>query len=315
MSMTPNMRLLIVSPARNESEYAPTTIRSMIAQSRRPDLWLIVDDGSTDGMGEICEAAAAEHDWIRVLRREDRGHRAVGPGVIDAFYAGYESVDVEGFDFICKLDLDLELPPEYFERLLKRFAGDPRLGTCSGKPWFRDHAGRAVSEAIGDEMSAGMTKLYRRSCFDEIGGFVREVMWDGIDCHRCRMLGWKASSVDEPALRFEHLRAMGSSQKGILTGRMRHGFGQWFMGTSLPFMTASALFRMTRPPRIVGGAAMWLGYVRSAFAGAPRYADREFRRFLRRYQWRSLLVGKREAIAAIDRAGESVWRSRRGRSG
>ena len=90
--------------------------------------------------------------------------------------------------------------------------------------------GQLVSERRSDDMSAGMTKLWRQSCFKAIGGVVREVMWDAIDCHKARQLGWKAISWDEPELRFEHLRPMGSSQNSIYTGRRRHGFGQHFMG-------------------------------------------------------------------------------------
>ena len=109
-------------------------------------------------------------------------------------------------------------------------------------------------------MSVGMTKFYRVACFQQIGGFVREVMWDGIDCHRCRMLGWIACSWDDESdLRFLHLRPMGSSQTGILTGRMRHGFGQYFMGTSFPYMSASALLRMLHPPYVLGGMAIAIG--------------------------------------------------------
>lgn len=68
---------------------------------------------------------------------------------------------------------------------------NPRLGTTSGKPCFiHPRTGALVPEVgCGDEMSVGMTKFYRTSCFREIGGFVREVMWDGIDCHRCRNAG------------------------------------------------------------------------------------------------------------------------------
>ena len=86
-----------------------------------------------------------------------------------------------------------------------------------------------------------MTKFYRTACFQQIGGFVRQVMWDGIDNHRCRMLGWKACSGTSPTSASYHLRPMGSSHKGILTGRKRHGFGQYFMGTGPIYMTASAV--------------------------------------------------------------------------
>lgn len=299
---------LLVSPCRDEAGYMRRTLDSVCGQSVLPARWVIVDDGSTDEGPGILREYAARFPFISVVTREDRGERKVGPGVIDAFYAGYASVDPAAFDYVCKLDLDLELPPRYFEVLMQRMEADPRIGTCSGKAYFpgpsnaaKGFDGHLISEACGDEMSVGMTKFYRRQCFEQIGGFVREVMWDGIDCHRCRMMGWRACSWDDPELRFIHLRPMGSSHRGILTGRMRHGFGQWFMGTSLAYMTASALFRMSRPPYLVGGAAMWWGYVRSMLAGRPRYEDAGFRRFLRRYQWACLLRGKAAATAAVDR--------------
>ncbi len=229
----------LITPCRDEAAYARRTLDSVVHQSVPPDLWVIVDDGSTDETPAILDEYAARHEFIRVVRRADRGSRKVGPGVIDAFYAGYESIDFSEFDYLCKLDLDLDLPPRYFAILIGRMEADPRLGTCSGKPYFQQ-GGRLVSEKCGDENSVGMTKFYRRCCFEQVGGFVREVMWDGIDGHRCRMLGWIAASWDEPDLRFVHLRPMGTSQTSWWTGRVRHGFGQYFMGTGPFYLTASA---------------------------------------------------------------------------
>lgn len=293
--MEPDCRYCLISPCRDEATYIRRTLDSVAAQTVPPALWVVVDDGSTDETPEILSEYENRLPYLRVIRREDRGRRSVGPGVIDAFYAGYEAIDPAGFDYVTKLDVDLDLPPRYFERLIEMMRADPRLGTVSGKPYFRDHAGRMVAEVCGDEMSVGMTKFYRRECFEQIGGFVRQVMWDGIDCHRCRMLGWKAASVDEPELRFEHLRPMGSSDKGILKGRMRHGFGQYFMGSSLTYVSASALFRLSHPPRMLGSAAMMWGYLRAMATRQPRYDDREFRGFLRRFQWRCLVYGKGKA--------------------
>jgi biofilm PGA synthesis N-glycosyltransferase PgaC len=287
---------LLVTPCRDEAAYARRTLDSVVNQTVLPRTWIIVDDGSTDETPAILAAYAARHPWIRVVRRDDRGKRAVGPGVVDAFYAGLAAVDADSYEFQCKFDLDLDIPPRYFEILIDRMRAEPRLGTCSGKPYFIDPAtGAQISEKCGDEMSVGMTKFYRTACFNDIGGYVREVMWDGIDCHRCRMRGWIACSWDDPELRFIHLRPMGSSQKSIWTGRMRHGYGQYFMGTGLVYMTASAVFRMAHPPYVLGGLAMWWGYVRSALRGAPRYDDLAFRRFLRRYQWQCLVRGKHRA--------------------
>lgn len=291
-------RYCLITPCRDESDYARRCIDSVLAQTVKPALWLIVDDGSSDETPAILAEYEARTPWIRVLRREDRGKRAVGPGVIDAFYAGLDTLDLSEFDFLCKFDLDLDIPPVYFQRLLEKMHADPALGTCSGKPYYKEAStGKMISEKCGDEMSVGMTKFYRRECFEEIGGFVREVMWDGIDCHRCRMLNWVACSWDEPDIRFEHLRPMGSSQQSIWTGRMRHGFGQYYMGTGLLYMTASAIFRMSRPPIILGGLSMWWGYVRSWLRRLDRYDNLEFRRFLRHYQRQCLLHGKRSATA------------------
>lgn len=283
----------LITPCRDEADYARRSLDSVIAQTVKPSLWLIVDDGSTDETPNILAEYEDRIPWIRIVRREDRGKRAVGPGVIDAFYAGLDQIDTTAYEFLCKFDLDLDIPPVYFETLIARMHADPVLGTCSGKPHYRDENGNMVSEKCGDEMSVGMTKFYRRTCFEKIGGFVRQVMWDGIDCHYCRMKGWIACSWDDPEIRFEHLRPMGASQQSIWTGRMRHGFGQYFMGTSLLYMTASALFRMTRPPLILGGLSMWWGYVRSALKRLDRYEDLEFRRFLNQYQFACLLSGKR----------------------
>jgi hypothetical protein len=238
----------------------------------------------------------------------DRGRRAVGPGVIEAFYRGLENVHLEDFDYVCKLDMDLDLPLRYFELLVRRMEADPRLGCTSGKPWFvHPRSGALVPEAIGDEVSVGASKFYRVACFREIGGFVREVMWDGIDCHRARMHGWRAESVGSEELRFLHLRPMGSSTRGILTGRVRDGFGQWFMGTSPLFMLARAVYRLPRHPALTGSAAMLWGYLRSAARRAPRYEDPEFRRFLRRYQHASLLLGKARAARLLTEERSSAW--------
>jgi hypothetical protein len=147
-----------------------------------------------------------------------------------------------------------------------------------------------------------MTKFYRVGCFRQIGGFVRQVMWDGIDNHRCRMMGWKACSWDEPDLRFIHLRPMGSSDRGVLKGRKRHGFGQYFMGTGPAYMLASAAFRAVYRPYVVGGLAMLAGYFGAMLRRERRYGDVEFRCFLRRYQWDCLLHGKQAATARLHAA-------------
>jgi glycosyltransferase involved in cell wall biosynthesis len=280
------------------------------AQSVRPALWVVVDDGSTDETPAILEDYVTRLPYLRVVRRNDRGRRQVGPGVIEAFYAGLETVCLDDFDYVCKLDMDLDLPVRYFELLIERMESDPRIGTTSGKPWFvHPPSGTLMPEVCGDEMSVGMTKFYRVACFKEIGGFVRQVMWDGIDCHRARMLGWVAESVDLEPLRFVHLRPQGASHKGIWTGRLRKGFGQYFMGTSPLYYLAVVIYHLPAYPVLIGSLAMLWGYLRSWLKGLPRYDDLEFRRFLRSYQHACLRMGKQAATDRVNAERAPLWRA------
>jgi poly-beta-1,6-N-acetyl-D-glucosamine synthase len=306
--MNSSQRYCLITPCRDEAKYARRTLDSVTSQSVPPALCVIVDDGSTDETPAILAEYAARFPYIRILRREDRGFRKLGGGVIDAFYHGYDTIDPESFDFVCKLDLDLDLPHKYFETLMQRMDAEPRIGTASGKPYFIDEVtGQKISEKCGDENSVGMVKFYRAACFEQIGGFVRELMWDGIDCHRCRMLGWIAVSWDDPALNFVHLRPMGTSHKNWWTGRVRHGVGQYFMGTGASYMLASAFYRLAHPPVIVGSLANLWGYFKSFVQRKARYQDMEFRRFLNRYQWACLIRGKARATDELNKRQASKW--------
>jgi hypothetical protein len=315
-------RYCLITPCRDEADYARITLDAVLRQTVPPALWVIVDDGSTDATPAIIEEYAKKVPYIRLIRRADRGQRQLGAGVIEAFYDGYKTINPDEFDYVCKFDLDLDLPPRYFESIIERMEAEPRLATVSGKPYFRKRSHHAkdepnkfpiatrngfISEKCGDENSVGMIKFYRTRAFRQIGGFVKMLMWDGIDCHTCRMKGWVAGSWDDPEIRFEHLRPMGTSHKSWWTGRVRHGVGQYYMGTGVIYMLASAFYRMTRPPLILGGVAMIWGYFKSWLTGQPRYSDEKFRQFLRQYQRDCLLRGKKRATNAVNTRQAEQW--------
>jgi cellulose synthase/poly-beta-1,6-N-acetylglucosamine synthase-like glycosyltransferase len=289
----PGRRVVVISPCRDEERTLESTIRCMRAQTLPPLRWVVVDDGSSDRTPEILAQAAREIPWLRVVRRGDRGYRKVGGGVIDAFYAGLAAVDVD-YDFVAKMDVDLEFQPRYFEAILERFAADPKLAAASGKVYRREAEG-LVEEFMIDEMVAGQFKLYRREAFERIGGFVRAVMWDGIDFHRARMAGYRTASLPDPELRILHLRLMGSSDRSVYRGRLRWGRGQWFMGSAFPYLLASGALRMREKPYVLGGLLIVAGYLQAALRREPRYEDAAFRRDLRRWQYgrlAGLLAGR-----------------------
>lgn len=302
------MRYCLITPCRDEAAFAARTIASVEAQTARPDLWVLVDDGSSDGTTGMLAAAAARHPWIRVITRTNRGTRVLGSGVIEAFDTGLASIRLDDFDCVCKFDLDLVIPPDYFAGLIRHLEQEPRLGCCSGQPYFLTAEGRKVSERCGSENAVGMTKFYRTTCFQEIGGFARVLMWDAIDCHEARRRGWLCRAFPDPGLEFLHLRPMGTSDRGWWTGRSRHGRGQWILGTSPVYILASAVFRLLHPPAVLGSIAMLVGYGAAALRRTPRHGDAEFRRWVRRTQYLSLFLGKRRAFARIEAGAAAAWR-------
>jgi len=289
-------RYVVITPCRNEEDYLPITIETMVKQTVLPELWLIVDDGSTDTTPQIVQEAAEKYPWIKLHRRKDRGERAVGGGVVQAFNEGLEQINLNEYDFVCKLDADLGLTENYFESLMKEMESDPLLGNFSGKTYIPTGSGKWVSERMGDENAIGASKFYRTECFKDINGFVAQACWDGIDGHMCRMRGWKAMSLDRPELRMRHYRPQGSSQQNVWVGRKRWGRGKYFMGSSLPYVIAVSCYRMLERPFIKGGLGILVGYLQAWNGEHERFGDRAYLKHLHRYEMSSLLIGKRRTM-------------------
>ncbi len=286
-------RYIVISPVRDEEAFLPRSIEAVCGQTVTPTEYILVDDGSTDRTAEIIKDAASRHPWIRYVGRSNRGGRSVGPGVIEAFYDGYRTIESADYEFICKMDGDLTIGPRYFETLFAKFEQDPRLGSASGKLYLDVGDGKLVEERIADESVLGGMLCYRRECFDRIGGFVRQVMWDGIAFHRCRMEGFRTRSFTDPELRILDHRIMGSSQGSIYRGRLRWGWGQYFMGTHPLYMLAIGAYRAAERPFVVGGALIVLGYLKGWITSTRRYDFPGFRRSLHAWQLERLMRGKR----------------------
>ncbi|MDO5627804.1 MAG: glycosyltransferase family A protein [Mobilicoccus sp.] len=288
-------RYVVVSPCRDEEDLVGITLAAVAAQTERPTAWVIVDDGSTDDTPRIVAEFAARHDWVTVITRPQRQARVLGSGVVEAFEAGLATIDLSEVDYLVKLDVDLDLPPTYFARLMDLMEADDRLASVSGIACTRVD-GHLEPERGSFEMTVGMSKFYRVEAFEDIGGFARMLMWDGIDCHTARSRGWKARAVDEPELRFEHLRPMGSSDRGILRGKRRHGRGQYLMGTHPAFLLASVAARLGDEPRVLGALNVLAGYTRAALTREERHPDRAMRSQMRRFQLETLALGKERAV-------------------
>ena len=289
--MKTGTRYILIMTVRDEEKYLRATLECICSQTILPAECVIVDDGSKDKTGEIADEFAAKYSWIHVVHRADRGERKVGGGVVDTFYAGHEAIRTPDYHFICKIDGDVTFSPTYFDELMAKMNANPTIGGASGKT-YNPVNGELKEERIIDEMVAGQVNFWRRECWEACGGYVREVMWDGIIFHRARMHGWRTVSFRDPSLTILHHRLMGSSYRNVFHGRMRWGRGQWFMGTHPLYILASGVFRMRERPYVLGGLCIIAGYIRAWWTATPRYDDLAFRRQLREWQLRRLHLRK-----------------------
>ena len=278
---------VVITPARNEGGNLPHTIRSMAAQTVRPCRWVIVDDGSSDETGMLVDAAAREHDWIVAVHRNDRGFRKQGGGVVEAFYDGYARIEANSWEFLVKFDADLSFEPDYFENCLRRFAEDSRLGIGGGLI-SHDVRGKLVSESPGDPVFhvRGATKIYRRECWETIGGLLRAPGWDTVDELKANMMGWTTRTFRDVPVR--HHRFTGTAD-GVWKNQVKFGMSNYIAGYHPVFMAVKCVRRIFRYPYGIGALGLWWGFCKGYLNRAAQVPDRDLIRYVRRQQFNRLL--------------------------
>jgi biofilm PGA synthesis N-glycosyltransferase PgaC len=282
--MPKNVEYVIITPVRDEEQHLERTIESVLSQTVLPTEWVIVDDGSTDGTAAIADRYATRVPWIRAVHRPNRGFRKAGGGVVEAFYDGYNTLRTGDWDFIVKLDGDLTFAQGYFEQCFAHFRTEPLLG-IGGGDIYHDHAGQLKVEANPAFHVRGATKIYRRTCWEAIGGLCVATGWDTIDEVKANMLGWKTRSF--PELRLSHHRFTGSAE-GLLRDRVKLGVACYMSGYHPLFLAAKCVARLAQKPYVAGSVAIAYGFLKGYLTHAPRVGDARLVRYLRGQQLRRL---------------------------
>ena len=273
-------KYIVITPVRDEEAYLLFTIESMLSQTVRPCEWVIVNDGSTDGTAAIIDKYAAQHPWIRAVHRVNRGFRKAGGGVVEAFNDGLRAVTATDWQFIVKMDGDLTFEEHYFERCLDNFHRDPRLGIGGGVICYIENGAKRF-EFCPEFHVRGATKIYRRECWDAIGGFWPAPGWDTMDEVKANMLGWGTRSF--PDLHLQHHRYTGTAD-GIWAGMVKNGRANYVCGYHPLFMLAKFFIRLPRRPYLIGSIALLYGYVTGYMKQIPQVNDLQTIGFLRRQQ-------------------------------
>jgi glycosyltransferase involved in cell wall biosynthesis len=281
------LNYVLVTAARNEGRFIERTLESVVAQTRPPLRWIIVDDGSTDETPDLVEKYAREYPWIQLVRRSQRLERSFA-GKADAVNAAVAGLKDMEYEVIGNLDADVSFGPDYIEFVVEKFSGDPRLGVA-GTPFTEEGDYDSTKDSFeGENYVAGPCQLFRRQCFGEIGGYVpnRAGGVDWIAVMTARMKGWKVRSF--PEKRFHHHRSMGTAQRSPLSALFSYGEKDYYLGGSPVWQLFRVVYRMGKKPMLTGGLALLFGYCWAALRRVKRPVSTELMRFHRRDQMHKL---------------------------
>jgi len=278
-------KYVVISPVRDEEAYIRFTVDCMAHQTIVPKEWVLINDGSSDKTGDILDEYARRYPWIRVVHRANRGFRKAGGGVVEAFNAGYNALEFRDWDFLVKLDGDLSFEPDYFEKCFQNFEKEPRLGVGGGVICYITNGVKEFEPSPAFHVR-GATKIYKRACWDAIGGFWPAPGWDTMDEVKANMLGWTTRSFLD--LHIVHFRRTGTAD-GQWAGLVKNGRANYICGYHPLFMISKCIRRLVKKPYLIGAIGLFYGFLSGYWKRIPQVDDLKTISYLRRQQLGRLL--------------------------
>jgi biofilm PGA synthesis N-glycosyltransferase PgaC len=258
---------VLITPARNEAGYIELTLKSVVSQTVRPLKWVIVSDGSTDATDDIVRQYVANNAWIELVQMPERRERNFAGKAI-AVSAGQKKLGELQYDVIGNLDADVSFDPDYFAFLMERFAENPRLGV--GGTAFREGNLSYNYDFVGIEHVSGMCQMFRRECFEGIGGYsaIRSGGIDLIAVLSARAKGWESRTFVEKS--FVHHRSQGGALHTGLRERLHMGRKDYLLGNHPLWEIFRGVYQMAHKPYLIGGLLVLWSYFWNSLRGVER---------------------------------------------
>jgi glycosyltransferase involved in cell wall biosynthesis len=271
---------LVVTPARNEADNLRRLAECIIGQTWRPQAWVVVDNGSTDGTQDVVRELNAAHDWIRLVSIPSDANPIRGSSSVRAFNAGVEDL-VARADLVTGLDADVSFGPDYFDSLRREFLNNPSLGMAAG----------VCHEQEGDEWKPvhvthpnlrGASLTYRRECLAQLLPLeARQMGWEALAIVKARTRGWETALIAN--LEYRHHRPTGARDHSRFSSYAEDGDTAYYMWYRPSYMVLRTIYRALSARDLAAAGLAW-GYLRSALRRMPRHPERAFRTFMQSNQ-------------------------------
>jgi len=272
---------VLITPIKNELQQLSQLIRTVLGQSQRPLIWIIVDGRSSDGSYETARSMTEKYDWIHIVLQKkfhDVGYSH--KNLFQAVNEGYEharQIAVAGnldFSFVGKTDSTPILSSNYFEALALELIGNPKLAIVCGrqKSLAISHPLEIRQSSLGEFAGFNDIRLYRRDFFESVGEYPLTYSSDTVLLIKAKKRGWDIMVTDkthsiEPRL--------GGSTPGIWKGYQLKGRALYSLGNTVSAVILNAIYHsIIFSPHYIG-IPMLQGYMIGLMNKEERIDDEE----------------------------------------
>ena len=272
---------ILVTPVKNEEANLPFVLKSVIEQTVRPKVWLIVDDGSNDKSSQIIRNAEAKYGWIKSINlaphpRDITFHYSFVCKMGFDWIISYCNENKIEYQYIGLLDADTELSHFFFNSLIKAMQNDASLGIVSGGIYHIVNGGLVWNHS-NENLPAGTGRLWRKECFLQTGGYVVEPSPDSISNVKALLRGWKIKKYKN-IIAVE--RRMTSSAEGLWKGHNINGKVSYYLNKHPILVLLNFIYLFLKWPHYTC-FAYGLGYLSGLVRRMPKISDPE----IRDYYW------------------------------
>ncbi|MBT8315350.1 MAG: glycosyltransferase family 2 protein [Maribacter sp.] len=278
------MNYYIIIPAHNEEAFLSKTLESIVLQSLQPKKVIIVNDNSTDQTEDTIDEFVTNYGIFKKLNTSSSIEHLPGSKVVNAFNKGLKLID-NNYDFIVKLDADLILPNDYFEKIATVFRNHPNIGLTGGFVYEENSKGNwELNHPMNKNHVRGAFKAYSKACFKAIGGLKSAMGWDTVDELLAQYHGYEIAVLDN--LKVKHLRPTGKAYNArakLLQGQAMYTMDYGFI------LTLVASFKMAiKQKKPIAIFHNMKGFFKARNKGVPKMVTRDEGRYIRKLRWKGI---------------------------